>query len=123
MGNDALPAQGGHYSRSKVAAGLLFTAGLVPRDSERQLIGHTVEDQTRAVLAQLQTILTDAGCSLSDLVRVQVYLADLGDFARFNATYAAVMGDAKPVRTTTGCALNGVLVEIDAIADLSGVAA
>jgi 2-iminobutanoate/2-iminopropanoate deaminase len=62
-------------------------------------------------------VLEDAGTDFSRLVRVQAYLSDMGDFQRFNAVYAEVMGTAPPVRTTIGCALNGVRVEIDAIAE------
>jgi 2-iminobutanoate/2-iminopropanoate deaminase len=46
-----------------------------------------------------------------------VYLADIGEFPRFNAVYGKVMGSAAPVRTTIGCALNGVRIEIDAVAE------
>jgi 2-iminobutanoate/2-iminopropanoate deaminase len=44
-------------------------------------------------------------------------LSDISEFQRFNAVYAKVMGSAAPVRTTIGCALNGVRVEIDAVAE------
>ncbi|HEX3637863.1 MAG TPA: RidA family protein, partial [Paraburkholderia sp.] len=70
-----------------------------------------------AVLNNLRLVLEDAGTDFSRLVRVQAYLSDMSDFQRFNAVYAEMMGTAAPVRTTIGCALNGVLVEIDAVAE------
>jgi 2-iminobutanoate/2-iminopropanoate deaminase len=111
------PSRGGHYSLWRRAGGLIFVAGQVPRDSARNVLGETIEEQTTAVLNNLRLVLEDAGTDFSRLVRVQAYLSDMGDFQRFNAVYAEVMGTAAPVRTTIGCALNGVRVEIDAIAE------
>jgi 2-iminobutanoate/2-iminopropanoate deaminase len=111
------PSRGGHYSLWRRAGGLIFVAGQVPRDPERNVLGETIEEQTIAVLNNLRMVLSDAGTDFSRLVRVQAYLADMRDFQRFNAVYAEVMGTAAPVRTTIGCALNGVRVEIDAVAE------
>jgi 2-iminobutanoate/2-iminopropanoate deaminase len=111
------PSTGGHYSLWRRAGGLIFVAGQVPRDPERNIIGDTIEEQTSAVLDNLRLVLEDAGTDFSRLVRVQVYLSDIGEFPRFNAVYAKVMGSAAPVRTTIGCALNGVRIEVDAVAE------
>ena len=111
------PSRGGHYSLWRRAGGLIFVAGQVPRDPERNILGETIEEQTIVVLNNLRLVLEDAGTDFSRLVRVQAYLADMSEFQRFNAVYAKVMGSAAPVRTTIGCALNGVRVEIDAIAE------
>jgi 2-iminobutanoate/2-iminopropanoate deaminase len=111
------PSTGGHYSLWRRAGGLIFVAGQVPRDPERNIIGDTIEAQTSAVLNNLRLVLEDAGTDFSRLVRVQVYLSDISEFPRFNAEYAKVMGTAAPVRTTIGCALNGVRIEIDAVAE------
>jgi len=111
------PSRGGHYSLWRRAGGLIFVAGQVPRDSERNILGDTIEEQTTAVLNNLRLVLEDAGTDFSRLVRVQAYLSDISEFQRFNAVYARVMGSAAPVRTTIGCALNGVRVEIDAVAE------
>ena len=111
------PSKGGHYSLWRRAGDLIFVAGQVPRDPERNIIGATIEEQTTAVLNNLRLVLEDAGTDFSRLVRVQVYLSDIGEFQRFNAVYAQVMGTAPPVRTTIGCALNGVRVEIDVAAE------
>jgi 2-iminobutanoate/2-iminopropanoate deaminase len=111
------PSTGGHYSLWRRAGGLIFVAGQVPRDPERNIIGDTIEEQTSAVLDNLRLVLEDAGTDFSRLVRVQVYLSDISEFQRFNAVYAKVMGSAAPVRTTIGCALNGVRIEVDAVAE------
>ncbi|WP_143266668.1 RidA family protein, partial [Paraburkholderia caledonica] len=96
---------GGHYSLWRRAGGLIFVAGQVPRDPERNILGETIEEQTTAVLNNLRLVLEDAGTDFSRLVRVQAYLSDMSDFQRFNAVYAEMMGTAAPVRTTIGCAL------------------
>jgi 2-iminobutanoate/2-iminopropanoate deaminase len=114
------PSKGGHYSLWRRAGGLIFVAGQVPRDTERNILGDTIEEQTAAVLNNLRLVLEDAGTDFSRLVRVQAYLSDISEFQRFNAVYAKVMGSAAPVRTTIGCALNGVRVEIDAVAEPGG---
>jgi 2-iminobutanoate/2-iminopropanoate deaminase len=111
------PSLGGHYSLWRRAGGLIFVAGQVPRDPERNILGDTIEEQTIAVLNNLRLVLEDAGTDFSRLVRVQVYLSDMSEFQRFNAVYAQVMDNAAPVRTTIGCALNGVRIEIDAVAE------
>jgi D-serine deaminase-like pyridoxal phosphate-dependent protein/enamine deaminase RidA (YjgF/YER057c/UK114 family) len=112
-----LPPTGGHYSLWRRAGGLIFVAGQVPRDPQRRILGDTIEEQTTAVLENLRLVLEDAGTDFSRLVRVQAYLSDIAEFQRFNAVYAKVMGGAAPVRTSIGCALNGVRIEIDAVAE------
>lgn len=108
--------QGGHYATWRQIGDWRLTAGIVPRDAARNLLGTTIEEQTAAVFDRLRAILAESGAALQDVVKIQVYLADLEEMGRFNAEYAKQMGDLKPVRTTLGCQLNGVKVEIDAVA-------
>lgn len=116
MTTPIVPSSGGHYSAFKRAGELVYIAGQVPRDAERKLIGSTIEEQTVAALGNVRAVLQRAGCDLADLVKINVYLSDLNDFAAFNAAYAQVMGSSKPARTTIGCGLQGVKVEIDGVA-------
>lgn len=65
----------------------------------------------------METILEGVGSSLSDVVKVDAYLANLADFDQFNAVYSTFFDDDKlPTRTTIGCTLNGMLFEVDCIA-------
>lgn len=107
---------GGHYSSAIVAGGWVFTAGQTPRDASRRVIGETIEAQTEATLDNLSRVLAEAGTSLRNIVKVTVYLTDLKLFPRFNVTYGARFPDLKPARTTVECGLQGVLIEIDAVA-------
>ncbi|KJK14741.1 hypothetical protein UB46_38355 [Burkholderiaceae bacterium 16] len=116
MNQANVPSKGGHYSTWKQAGNLVFVSGQVPRDSERRLLGSSIEEQTAATLDNLEKVLRLAGSSLTNLVKVNVYLTSMSDFQGFNRAYAQRMGDASPARTTVGCNLNGVLVEVDGIA-------
>jgi 2-iminobutanoate/2-iminopropanoate deaminase len=113
-----LPAPGGHYSLGRKAGDFVFTAGQVPRDANRNVIGTSIEEQTAATLANVERVLAEFGATLNDVVKATVHLADLCDAPAFNAVYAEHFPHAKPVRTVTGSQLNGVLIEIDVIAYL-----
>lgn len=107
---------GGHYSAAVAAGGFVFVAGQTPRDAERRVVGETIEEQTAAAIENVQKALAAAGATLNDVVKTTVYLTDLTLFARFNAVYAKYFHDFKPARATVECGLQGVMVEIDAIA-------
>lgn len=110
------PPTGGHYSHSLSAGGFVFVAGQTPRDRNRNVVGASIEEQTAATMENLRDVLQASGAILENVVKATVHLQNLGDAARFNAVYAKYFPTTKPVRTTVGSDLNGVLVEIDAIA-------
>lgn len=80
----------------------------------------TIEEHTKHVLDELEANLIAAGSSMDKVLKVNVYLADLKDYAGMNSAYAGRFGATPPVRTTV--AVSGVpgesLVEIDCIASL-----
>ncbi len=106
------------YSPAIIAAGpVVYVSGQGPlRDGLVQ--DGTIEEQTRLTLENLAAVLGAAGAGLGHVVKCGVYLADLNDFAAMDAVFAEVMSDPLPARTTIGCALRGIKVEIDAIAVL-----
>jgi 2-iminobutanoate/2-iminopropanoate deaminase len=113
------PAPAGAYSRGIRAGNLLFVSGQVPRDPRTgELQGTDVRTQTKAVVENLRGVLEAGGASLDDVVSVTVYLADIGDWAEFDAVYREAFRKPYPTRTTVGSALKDVLVEISAIAHL-----
>lgn len=109
-------ARGGHYSHAVRAGDFVFVSGQTPRDAARTVVGQNIEEQTAATLRNVGIALESAGGSLRDVVRVGVYLHDLADAPRFNNAYAECFPNFLPARTTVGCALNGVMVEIDVVA-------
>ncbi|MGF7137367.1 2-iminobutanoate/2-iminopropanoate deaminase [Paraburkholderia sp. EB58] len=109
---------GGCYSAAVVAGGFVFVSGQTPRDADRCVIGDSIETQTAAALDNVIRVLAVAGASLEDIVKTTIYLTDLTLFPQFNIVYATYFPDFKPARTTVQCGLQGVMVEIDAIAHL-----
>lgn len=114
------PRPGGAYSQGIVSGSLVFTAGVGPQDpATGTVVGSDIETQTRQVLTNLAAILQAAGTDLAHAVKATVHLANLErDFAGFNRVYAEMVPDPKPVRTTVGSTLKGILVEIDLVAEL-----
>jgi len=97
----------------------LFISGQTPRDpATGQIVGTTVEEQTRVTLANVARIVQTAGGSMAHLVSVTVYLADENDWGRFNEVYKATLTPPYPTRAVVGAQLRGILVEISAIAYL-----
>ena len=100
----------------------VYTAGQVGFDPTGALVAGGVAEQTRQTLANLEACLRAAGCTLDDVVKVNVFLVDLADFDAFNEVYRAAFAEPYPVRTTVQAGLpGGILVEIEAVARLSGV--
>ena len=90
----------------------------MPLDPETgQLRGSSIEEQTEQVLANLAAVLRASGVGWDRVLRVGVYLIDLGEFQRFNSVYARVLGEARPARSTVQVAALplGARVEIDAL--------
>jgi 2-iminobutanoate/2-iminopropanoate deaminase len=106
----------GGWSMSETIGDFVFVSGQTPRNAERAIIGNSIEEQTALTLENLRLALQAAGGDLENVVQVGVHLADLSNAARFNAVYADHFPSFMPARTTVGSALNGVMVEVDAIA-------
>src|ERR1700710_36976 len=116
LGGD-VPPPAGAYSPPARAGGFVFVSGQVPRDPvSGELVGDTIETQTAQVVANVGRALEAAGASLSDVVLVIVYLADIDDWGRFNTAYKELMPSPYPTRTALGANLRGILVEISAVA-------
>jgi 2-iminobutanoate/2-iminopropanoate deaminase len=108
----------GAYSPGVIAEGrFVYVSGQASLRDGAVLSG-TVEEETRLALANVRAVLAEAGADLEDVVRVGVYLADIGDFAAMNAVYAEHFPAPPPARTTIGADLPGIKVEIDCVAVL-----
>jgi len=117
----AAPAPVGPYNQAVKAGGVLYCSGQIALDpASGAMVGDgDVEAETRQVLANLQAVLTEAGCTPQQVVRTTVFLADLADFAKVNALYAEVFGaGVSPARACVEVAAlpKGARVEIDCIA-------
>jgi 2-iminobutanoate/2-iminopropanoate deaminase len=101
-----------------VASGdTVWTAGQIAHDAEGNLIDGGITEQTRQSLENVRSCLEAAGCTMDDVVKVNAYLADLGDMAGYNEVYREFFDEPYPARSSVGAGLPaGVLVEIEAIA-------
>lgn len=107
----------GPYSQGLRVGDFVFVAGQGPLDpATGEVVGETIEEQTTRTLENIKAILEAAGASMADVVKSTVHLSDLSLFSRFNEVYASYFPDPKPVRTTVGSQLPGIMVEIDVIA-------
>lgn len=90
----------------------------LPLDLSGKLIDGTVAEQTAQCLAYVKAIVESVDHAVEDIVKVNVYLADIADLAAMNEAYAAFFGDHKPARKVVGCGELpfGARVMIDAIA-------
>ena len=106
------------FCHATVAGDFIFVSGtLGTLPGSMQLAPGGVAGQTTQTLRNIETILQACGAGLDDLVKVNVFLADIDGFAEMNEAYLAVMGDDPPARITVGKAglALGPAVEIDAI--------
>ena len=102
------------------AGNFVFVSGQIPLDpATGQLIeDKSVAAQTRQSLQNLQGILTGAGASMSDVVKVTIYLDDMGNFKEVNGIYGEFFQNSRPARATVEVAglPMGVAIEIECIA-------
>ena len=105
------------FSPAVVDGDLVLTAGQVGFDGNGDLVPGGIEAQTRQALDNVTACLEAAGCGRADVLKVNAYLADLGDFEGYNAVYREYFQEPYPARTTVGVSLpGGILVEIEATA-------
>lgn len=116
------PAAIGPYSQAITANGFLFTAGQIPLDpATGKLVEGDVTAQTERVMENLAAVLAEAGSSFEQVVKTTCFLANLDDFAAFNAVYARYFTAAPPARSTVQAARlpAGAQVEVECVALLA----
>jgi 2-iminobutanoate/2-iminopropanoate deaminase len=112
---------GGQYSHAVVANGFVFVSGQGPKDPATGMTPDSFEGQVRQTLTNLRTILEGACSGLDNVVKINCYLSDLTRFREWNTIYTEFFPTSPPARTTVGCQLNGIMVEVDCIAVLADV--
>jgi 2-iminobutanoate/2-iminopropanoate deaminase len=112
------PAAIGPYSQAIRHGDLLFCSGQIPLDpSTGELVKEDAAGQARRCLENLEAVCRAAGTTLSNAVKVTVYLSDITDFTRVNDVYAEYFPEEPPARVAVqaGALPRGADVEIDAI--------
>ena len=117
---DAALKPGGHYSHAIVANGFVYVSGQGPADPKTGVAPDAFAEQVRQTLRNVQIILKGAGADMKDVVKINTYLSDLTRFPEYNTIYKEFFPTEPPARTTIGCQLFGIQVEIDCVAVLPG---
>ena len=118
---DAAPKAIGPYAQATISHGFLFTAGQIALDPvTMNIVEGDVAAQTRQVMQNLTAVLKAANVEWRHVAKTTVFLRSMADFAAMNEVYAAVLGDARPARSTVAVAglPRDVLVEIELVAAL-----
>ncbi len=115
------PAAIGTYSQAARHGNTVYLSGQIPLDpATGELVQADMAGQIERVLRNLAAVMTAAGGSLDDIVKLNVYLTDLGNFAIVNETMAKHFSEPYPARAAVEVAglPKGAEVEIDAVAEL-----
>jgi 2-iminobutanoate/2-iminopropanoate deaminase len=115
----AAPAAVASYSQAIDTGQLVFLAGQIGLDpATGQIVDGGIEAEAERALRNIMAVLDAAGLSMNDVVKTTCFLADINDFAAFNAVYAKFVATPPPARSTFAVAAlpRGARVEIEAIA-------
>ncbi len=113
------PAAIGPYSQAIISNGMVYTSGQIAIDPATGAIrGTTIEEQAEQVCKNIQALLAAAGTDISKVVKTVCFLADMNDFAAFNAVYAKYFV-SNPARSCVAVKTlpKNVLVEIDTVTE------
>ncbi len=119
VSTDKAPTPVGPYSQAIVEGDFVFVAGQGPADPvTRKYEPADIQTETRRTFANVKAILEAAGTSLEKVVKCNVYLRDIKDFAAMNEVYATMFTAPYPARTTiqAGALPGNIAVEIECIA-------
>jgi reactive intermediate/imine deaminase len=118
IATDRAPAAIGPYSQATRSGGTVFLSGQIPLDpATGELVGGDIAAQARRVFDNLRAVVSAAGGTFDDIVRVGIYVTDLNDFAAVNAVMAENFQAPFPARSTIEVSglPRGARVEVDAI--------
>lgn len=116
--SDDAPAAIGTYSQAIRSGDLVFMSGQIPLDpATMEIVDGDFETRARQVFDNLQAVAQAAGGSLNDIVKLNIYLTDLGNFATVNSVMEEFFTAPFPARAAVGVAAlpKGVDIEADAI--------
>ena len=107
------------FAHAAIAGDHIYVSGMLGvKDDFSGLVDGGIEAETTQALRLVERILHACGASLADLVKVSVYMPDLGEWQAMNRAYLDVIGAHTPARIAVGCAalLFGARVELDCVA-------
>ncbi len=105
------------FCKATIANGFVFVSGQVAMGDDGEIVEGSIIPQTHKTIQNVIAILAEAGCTLKDVVKANVWLDDTRDFQAFNRVYASYFGDALPARACVQSPLMvDAKVEIEVIA-------
>ncbi|HLS54035.1 MAG TPA: RidA family protein [Tissierellaceae bacterium] len=116
---DKAPKAVGPYSQGVKAGNIIFTSGQLPIDPETgEMSQADIQEQTRLCLENVKAVLEAAGASLEDVVKVTVFVTDMGQFGQINEIYGEYFSKHKPARSLVEVSKLplGGQIEIEAVA-------
>ncbi len=116
------PAAIGTYSQAVKAGDTVYLSGQIGLDPATMQMVDGIDPQIVRVFENLKAVAEAAGGSLADVVKLNVFLCDLGNFAKVNETMALYFSQPYPARAAVGVSSlpRGALVEADAVMVLGG---
>jgi reactive intermediate/imine deaminase len=118
ISTDQAPAAIGPYSQAVRSGDTVYLSGQIPLDpATGQLVEGDISTQARRAFDNLKAVCAAAGGSLDDVVRIGLYLIDLGQFAQVNAVMAEYFASPYPARSTVQVSAlpRGAVFEVDAV--------
>jgi reactive intermediate/imine deaminase len=117
------PAAIGTYSQAVKVGKTVYLSGQIGLDPERMELVDGIEAQVRRVFDNLSAVTQAAGGSVADIVKLNIFLTDLGHFSLVNTVMAEYFAEPYPARAAVGVASlpKGALVEADAVMELSSL--
>ena len=108
------------FSPFRISGDIVATAGQVAFDENGDLVAGGIREQTRQALANVESRLAEAGCSLADVFKVTTFITDISNVPAYNEVYREVFTEPYPARTTVQAGLpDELLIEIEALARLT----
>lgn len=120
ISTDKAPAAIGPYSQAMVFGNIMFSSGQIPiNPATGEITGTTIEEQAEQVMQNLAAVLEEAGAKFTDVIKTTCFLADMADFAAFNAIYGNYF-TGKPARSCVAVKTlpKNVLCEVEVIVGL-----
>lgn len=118
INTDKAPAAVGAYVQAIATDNLIFTSGQLPLDPATGELENDIKKATKRALENIKAIVEEAGSSVDKIIKCNVFLDKIEDFAAFNQVYEEFFGDHKPARSALEVANipKGAVIEIEAIA-------
>ena len=112
------PAAVGPYVHAVEAGDFVYTSGQIGLIPATGVLAEGVEAQAEQALQNIQAVLAAAGCTMADVIKTTVFLADIADFGKINEIYAKYFTSETPARSClqAGALPKGALFEIEVVA-------